>query len=333
VSKLSAVVVCSLGVGLLNLSSGLAVDAWADVTYQQETKMGGMMAIATMGKTMRMTTRIAGDKMRTDNDDRVQITDVAAEKIYELDVKKKTYTVMTFEEMRKRMEQALAGAKAKTEEAPKKDGQDIAASASVKVTDTGNQQPIAGYASRQYLLQTDLNLKDKESGQQGTISSVMDVWLTKDAPGGAEINAFHMKMAQKMGTTELGRQMFQASQQNDYAEGMKRLGTELRKLEGFGMRTVFYMGSAEAAKADALAAAKAPPAAEAPAKKEEDKKQGGGLGGLLSRMKTASGGEGQGGQGGIMSKMTMETVSIDVKPIDPSFFKVPEDFKQVETKR
>src|SRR5258706_6924053 len=50
---------------------------------------------------------VKGDRKATMNDTSGQIIDLAEEKIYDLDLKKKCYTVTTFAELRRRMEEAL----------------------------------------------------------------------------------------------------------------------------------------------------------------------------------------------------------------------------------
>ena len=317
-----------------------ALTAAADITQEEETEFGGFMKIATFGRNMKTTTRVSGDKMRSDAADSAQIVDLTGEKIYELDTKKKTYRVTTFAEMKKKMEQALAQAKA----APKREGKEAPPQAStsmdVKVSETGNQQTIRGYACKQYLMQMDLKVKDEKSKQEGALESLMELWLTKDAPGTQEIHEFYKKMASKLGTTEIGRQMAaQMSQSSqgapDSSAAMMRMSGEVRKMEGQAIRTVFYLGSAEAARKEALEGAKKPSEAEAPGEKEEKKEKKGGLGGLLSKMKPPSGGGGepsgeqQGQPGAVLTKMTMEVVRLDTSPIDPKLFAVPEGYKQV----
>ena len=57
------------------------------------------------------TTAVKGDRKATITDTTERIVDLSEEKVYEIDRNKKTYTVMTFEEMRRRMEEAREKAK------------------------------------------------------------------------------------------------------------------------------------------------------------------------------------------------------------------------------
>lgn len=305
--------------------------ARADVTQEEETKFGGFMKIATMGRSMKTVTRVSGDRMRTESGDSIQIVDLAAEKTYEIDSKKKTYSVTTFAEMKKKMEQAMAQAQTAPKPQSGKDAPQAKTSVDIKVSETGNQQTIRGFACKQYLMEMDLKLKDEKNKQEGTLESLMELWLTKDAPGTEEIQAFYSKMASKLGTAQVGRQMLAQMNQGagDSSAAMIRMSSEVKKMDGQAIRSVFYFGSAEAAKKEALEGAKKP--AGASAEPEEEK---GGLAGLLSKMKTGAGG-GEGGQqpGGVLTKMTMEIVRIDTNPIDPKLFSVPQGYKLVEASK
>ena len=52
------------------------------------------------------TVAVKGNRKATLNDTTGQIIDLGEEKVYELDMKKKTYKVTTFAELRRRMEEA-----------------------------------------------------------------------------------------------------------------------------------------------------------------------------------------------------------------------------------
>ena len=299
----------------------LAAAAGADVSFEQEAKFGGLAKIMTMGKPMKTVTYISADKMRTDSGRVVQILDLAAEKIYDLDTKERTYTVMTFEEMRQKMKAAMASVKKEA----KSEAPDVSARAEIDLTQTGKTENIAGYPCKQVLLQVDLTLKDEKNKQEGTMSMVTDAWLAEGAPGVEEMNAFYRKMAEKLGTTELAREVTsgQDAQSTQFTVAMRRSASELKNMNGFPMRSTYYFGSAEAAKKEAMSGGSG------------QEKKGGGLGGFLKKMpvpgqeqEEAQGQEGQPG-GGVLMKMTVETKRIDAKSVEPSLFTVPQNFKQV----
>jgi hypothetical protein len=295
-----------------------AVPAAADVTYEEQTTMGGIMQMMGMGKPTKSTTRVSGDFMRTDSGDEATITDLAGEKIITLDTKKKTYSVMTFAEMKQKMEQAMAALQGKKAEKPAQ-GSDASMKTDVKVTDTGRSETIQGVACKQYLLELDMSVKSEKEQQSGTMSTVTEMWMAKDVPGSAEVNAFYRRMAEKMGTATIGQQWAASAAQGPgqaFGGDMQKMADEMKKMEGHAMRSVMYMGDPEAAKKEALG--QAPPQPEG----------GGGLAEMLKKMQQNP--QAQGGQGGgVMMKMTTETTKISTGAIDPKVFAVPSDYKLV----
>ena len=295
----------------------LAVPAAADVTYEEQTTMGGMMQMMGMGKPTKSTTRVSGDFMRTDNGDEATITDLAGEKIITLDTKKKTYSVMTFAEMKQKMEQAMGALQGKKAEKPQ--GGDVSMKTDVKVTDTGRSETIQGALCKQYLLELNMSAKSEKEQQSGTMSTVTEMWMAKDVPGSAELNAFYRRMAEKMGTATIGQQMAASVAQGPgqaLGADMQKMADEMKKMDGHAMRSVMYMGDPEAAKKEALGEAPPQPAG------------GGGLAEMLKQMQQNPQAQGGAG-GGVMMKITTETTKISAGAIDPKVFAVPSDYQLV----
>src|SRR5262249_42036895 len=88
----------------------------ADVKTERKTKLelpgvlGGFMNVFG-GKGARDGTiskiALKGDRKMSVDDDRGEIIDLGQEKVYQLDMKSKSYTVRTFEEMRRQMQEAM----------------------------------------------------------------------------------------------------------------------------------------------------------------------------------------------------------------------------------
>src|ERR1700736_6682813 len=100
---------------MIGLVIVLAHSLEADVKSDEKSlvKFEGMLGRAVNlfgGKAARdgVRTSVAGkgDRKESISDSAVQIIDLKEEKIYDLDVKKKTYSVMSFAELRRRMEEA-----------------------------------------------------------------------------------------------------------------------------------------------------------------------------------------------------------------------------------
>src|ERR1700687_1160517 len=72
---------------------------------------------------VRTSVAVKGDRKASISDSTGQIIDLKEEKIYDLDVKKKTYKVITFAELRRRMEEARKKAEEDAERAEAQGGQ------------------------------------------------------------------------------------------------------------------------------------------------------------------------------------------------------------------
>jgi hypothetical protein len=114
-----AVVLCIAG-----LSTSLTADLRSDqrIRFQLGGALGNMVNMFSKGAREGVTTMVAvkGNRKATMSGDSTgQIIDLAEEKIYDLDLKNKTYKVRTFAEIRKQMEDARREAeKAAREQRP-----------------------------------------------------------------------------------------------------------------------------------------------------------------------------------------------------------------------
>src|SRR4051812_47436665 len=102
-----AVVLCALTLA----SSTLFADVRSDqrVKFQLGGAMGKLINMfGGKGAREGVTSMVAvkGNRKATMNDSTGQIVDLTEEKVYDLDIKKKTYTVTTFAQIRKQMEDA-----------------------------------------------------------------------------------------------------------------------------------------------------------------------------------------------------------------------------------
>src|SRR6202163_1301896 len=115
--------------GVLILLACLPTCLLADFSYEQSTKItGGMMAGAMKfagafskqaREPLQSTVAVKGNRMFNGNKDHASVIDLDSETITEINFQKKTYSVMTFAEMKQAMEQAMQRAK----DAPKQQQQ------------------------------------------------------------------------------------------------------------------------------------------------------------------------------------------------------------------
>src|SRR6266480_925921 len=164
----------------------------ADVRADQKTRveLGGMLGRMMNffgGKAARegvvSTVAVKGDRKATMNEQTGQIVDLAEEKVYDLDLRKKSYKVTTFAELRRRMEEAQKKAE---EDAGKQEGRESEPSSGsnakqmevdVDIKNTGEKKAINGFDTHQVIMTITLREKGKTLAQGGGMVTTTDMWL------------------------------------------------------------------------------------------------------------------------------------------------------------
>ena len=136
---------------------------------------------------------VKGDRMMTRTGDNGQLVDLAEEKVYEIDFKKKSYEVMTFEQMRQKIRDAQE--KMQKEMAKMKDQQASAPNANnleveLSVKETGQKKTIAGFDTHEVVMTITMHEKGKKVEDTGGKGLVSNLWLTSKLPGDDEMAAF-----------------------------------------------------------------------------------------------------------------------------------------------
>lgn len=149
------------------------------------------------------TVAVSGDrKMTTAGDNTAQIVDLKEEKIYDLDVRRKTYKVTTFEEIRRQMREAEAKARESASKEPssqqpsKNDGKEMEVDFNVK--STGQTKAINGFDTRQVIATITVREKGKKIEDSGGVVMTVDTWLSKSAPSLKEIADFERRYWEKL---------------------------------------------------------------------------------------------------------------------------------------
>ena len=175
----------------------------ADLRYEETTEMkGGIME--SLGKFAGMfgakgltksttSTSLKGDRMRKDQLDGTElisgdIIQLDREQIVKLDHKKKTYTVVTFAEMRAQMEKAIAAAKSAPppQKQPAPDAEkkpDVKVEPKINVKDTGETKVINGFNTRRVLLTVEMEGEDQKTKDKGAMGADTELWITKERLG------------------------------------------------------------------------------------------------------------------------------------------------------
>jgi hypothetical protein len=195
-----SVVACAL--------SALAVPASAEVKTRDKTQvkfegMLGRMFNMFGGKGAKegveSRTAVKGDRKATMGDNTGQIVDLKEEKVYDLDLKKKQYTVTTFEEIRRKMREAEERAKKEAEKEqpgekpsePQKPTKEYEFDFDVK--ETGQKKQIAGYDARNVIATVTVREKGKTLDESGGMVMTNDMWLGPQVPQMKEFADFDLR--------------------------------------------------------------------------------------------------------------------------------------------
>jgi hypothetical protein len=285
-------VVCIAGV--LTLSSAtLSADVRTDqkVRFQLGGAIGKLVNMfGGKGAREGVTSMVAvkGDRKVTMSDSTGQIIDLSEEKIYDLDVKKKTYKVTTFAELRKQMEdakrEAEKSAREERRDEPSKPAEKDPNAKEYEVDfdmkNTGAIRTINGFNTKQTVVTITVREKGKTLNDAGGMVMTTDLWTAPNAPSTKELAEFDMKYAQKLygpmvvgaSAQDMAMAMAMYPQIRPALDKMRAEGT---KVEGTAILTDIKMEAVPPGTANQTA--EAIPAAEEPKKK--------GLGGMLGGLK------------------------------------------------
>jgi len=229
---------------------------------------------------------VKGNRRATMDESTGQIVDLSEEKVYDLDVKKKTYTVTTFEELRRRMREAQEKA---AKEAQKEQGKPEAPAKTEKpakevevdfnVKETGQKKSIAGYDAREVIMTVTIREKGKTLEDGGGLVMTADSWLGPKIPALKELADFEIRYwKQLQGPEAVGMTQEQMamvlSQYPMVKNAMERLQKEGTTLEGTPLATTTTFESVKS---------KEQLATEAENAKSSSGSGGGGLGGMLAK--------------------------------------------------
>jgi hypothetical protein len=255
---------------------------FADASYQETTQMtGGSMvaplkSMSFLSKSMRdmlapitTTTMIHGNQKAVVGKDSIEITDLDKETVTHIDPVHKTYTVVTFAQMRqafaqvpKQMQQAQDKAKQAPDQ-PQQPKSDLKTSFDVSVKNTGVTKEINGLSAQEQLVTLQMHITDPNAPptQTNAVTYVVttDAWITPDPPEVKEIQDFDKRFGQKlMEGVDLSAFKAQMTQMHDMSqnpgmsqmfagkpgssEAMAEMAKEMAKLQGTRVMEVTRMG-------------------------------------------------------------------------------------------
>jgi hypothetical protein len=226
------------------------------------------------------TVAVKGHRKATVNDATGQIIDLSEEKIYDLDMKKKTYEVTTFDELRQRMREAREKAQQDAEKEPGREREKSGEpqkefEIDFDVKETGQKKSLAGYDTREVIMTITVREKGKTLEDGGGFVMTADSWLGPQIAALKEVAAFDQRYwKQLQGPEAIGMSAEQmamiVSMYPMLKPASERLAKEGAKLAGTPLATTTTF---EVVKSKAQLAQSA----------EGNKSGGGGLSGMLAR--------------------------------------------------
>lgn len=309
----------------------------ADFSYKETTQITGgslarMMKMASVfskqaGQPIESTVLLKGNRLAHVSEQHISVIDLDKETITDIHPEKKNYSVITFAEMTKAM-QAMQQKYANNKTGGEASDAEVNFNAEVK--ETGKTETISGIPTKEMILTMTTDVKDKESGGQGQMKIVSDMWLANKIAGYDQVKNFYVRMSEKLAFTPGGMPMLPGGAQ--MARGMSSMTKEIAKLDGVPVRQVVTITG------DAAPGASSPNAPPPPSIGEA---LGGALGGRLGGFgrfgrkkkeaeekkeepKTQSSSEGS------LMETTTEMSQFSSVPVDAAKFEVPAGFKQVE---
>ncbi len=235
------------------ISFGLTVTGLADFKYSEQSKvtggmMAGMMKFAgafsrKANQPVTTTHYVKGNRLRTDNgtENTAEIIDLDGRRMIHIDNQKRSYSILTFDQMKAALEEMQRRMKATQEQ---KNVQ-MNLTPKVEVTSTQNTRAILGQTAREVKVKMEMEMQatdtEKHQSGSGSMTFVTDQWVAPSVPGYGEVRDFYKRMALSINWVPTGG-LFNMNPQ--MAKGMEELKKNSTALEGLPMLQYIsmYMG-------------------------------------------------------------------------------------------
>lgn len=258
--KVVAVTIC-----ILLIFSG-SVPAYADFKYTETARItgGAMIAMAKFAAAMTKTSEqeslkpastthyIKGSRLRTDRaDGTVQIINLDARQVIEIDTVKRTYGVATFDDLKAALQQEQQFMQLAIQQDSKVLGDQASMSASVQVLPAGGSRLVLGQQTSEAKFRFNVQMQSLGMGPIPTqtqlgpndpnrmvLSMICDLWLAPGVAGYQEFTQFRRRMAQELNWVP-------PSGFGDprMSQGMEELQKNSAALKGFPLLQFVSMGT------------------------------------------------------------------------------------------
>jgi hypothetical protein len=257
--------------------------ALADATFQQKTQMhfGGALGsvINVFGRKAThegivSDVAIYKDRKISRSGDTGEIVDLDQQKLYSLDYDRKTYKVVTFDELRRQYEDAKEKAKRQSaqDKGEKSQGPEYEVEFSIK--STGQKETINGWNTHEEIATVTVHEKGKTLEDEGGFVLTSDMWMGPRVPAMREMIEFERRFVQKVYGDSFAADMRQAAAMfaatPAFAKAMKTFNDKQGRLDGTAIRSKMTF--------ETVAGKNASP-------EQQPSSPAGAIGGLFGRMK------------------------------------------------
>lgn len=294
------------------------------------------------------TVAVKGNRKATLSEATGQIIDLGEEKIYDLDIKRKTYRVTTFAQLRAEMEKARREAEQQAREAQAETREPSEPSAPAQqdpnqkefevdfdLKQTGATRAINGFNTTQTVMTITVREKGKTLNDAGGMVMTTDLWLAANVPSTDDIAEFDMKYAQKL----YGPSVVAGASAQDMAmvmamypqikPALDKMAAEGTKVDGTAILTEMKMEVVPPGTANQTAEALPQPEAQP----EQKKGRFGGLMGGLKKMAEAAK-QNESGQQKPAQRSIIMTTSVEMLKLTPDVaadvVAIPAGFKEAK---
>src|ERR1043165_3263480 len=320
----------------------LSTPCFADFEYKETTKItggagaGAMKVAGVFSKDARQATQgtnatisFKGNKMRReDSMGQIEIIDLDARNITNIDTKKKTYSTMTFDEMRARMEEARKNTAEEQAKRNKEKPSQVKIVPKIQITPGAGTRKLLDYTAKEMKTRIDMEMSSDDPQAKGQTANM---WVNSDAwiapvKGYDEVKRFYQRMAKELDWVPGA--VFGANPQ--IAPAMVEYRKSTATLSGMPLLSLVSVGMA--------GQPGAPQAQQSDQKESSGNPLTHGIGGIFGEKKKKDDAAQDdkstpaASTPGSLMDTTTEVTSISTSAVDAGLFKVPEGYKQVEAK-
>jgi hypothetical protein len=201
-----------------------------------------------------------------------ELVDLQQEKVYHIDFDRKTYRVVTFDELRKQLEESKERAGKQQQTKPEKNAKEY----DVDVKETGAKETIAGYPAREVITTVTVHEKGMKLEQSGGAVLTADMWMAPKIAAVRDVEEFERRFVQKvygqtMGSEDVQKMALLVATTPTFAKAMKKFYEHRSAFEGTAVRTALKFETV------------ADPRAQSEAGKDEGASPSRMIGGLLAK--------------------------------------------------